>query len=314
MPRDDRTGTDDGEAGGAGAETGAADDAVDEAFGLVSDEIRAGIVRALGDDAGRESPWEPVSFSELRSRVDPEIDSAQFNYHLQKLVGRFVAKGEAGYRLRPAGMKLYRAVRAGSFTREVSLDPFPVGRDCYNCGGAVAASYDDGVFEVACPDCGRVYEHTLVPPSAVEGADERELLDRVDRYNRHRSLAKARGVCPVCASALGATFVRPAETPMLDAEELDVVVRRPCDHCGARSYMSVGLALLYDPDLVAFCRERGLDVTETPRWELEFAMTDRDVTVRSTDPWEVALQIELDGDALELVVDDDLNVVERNRS
>ncbi|NHN59328.1 MULTISPECIES: ArsR family transcriptional regulator [Halorussus] len=299
MASDDRPGT---------------DDPADEAFGLVGNDLRASIVRALGDDAGRESPWEPVSFSELRSRVDADVDSAKFNYHLQELVGRFVAKSDEGYRLRPAGMKLYRAVRAGSFTRDAALDPFPVGLDCYNCGGAVEASYDDGIFEVACPDCGRVYDHTLVPPSAVEGAGERELLARVDQFNRHRTLARSRGVCPVCAHALDATFLRPGETPMLDAEELDAIVHRPCDHCGARSYMSVGLALLYDPDLVAFCRERGLDVTETPRWELEFAMTDRYVTVRSTDPWEVALEVELDGDSLELVVDGDLHVVERNRA
>ena len=306
MASDDRPSSDDRPA--------SADAPVSEAFELVGDEIRAGIVRVLGDDAGRESPWRPVSFSELRSRVDSDIDSAQFNYHLQKLVGQFVAKNDDGYRLRPAGMKLYRAVRAGSFTREVSLDPFPVGLDCYNCGGAVEASYDDGIFEVACPACGRIYEHTMVPPSAVEGADERELLARVDQYNRHRTLAESRGVCRICANALGVELLEPEETPMTDAGQLDVVVHRPCDHCGTRPYMSVGTALLYDSDLVAFCREHGFDVTETPRWELEFAMTDRYLTVRSTDPWEVAFEIALDGDSLELVVDGDLNVVERTRS
>jgi hypothetical protein len=76
--------------------------------------------------------------------------------------------------------------------------------------------------------------------------------------------------------------------------------------------MSVGEALLYDPDLIAFCRERGLDVTTTPTWELEFAKTDRYVTVRSTDPWEVSLELTLDEETLELIVDDDMNVIERN--
>jgi hypothetical protein len=38
------------------------------------------------------------------------------------------------------------------------------------------------------------------------------------------------------------------------------------------------------------------------------------VEVRSTDPWTVALDLELDGDSLELVVDDELNVVERTLS
>lgn len=296
MPFDDRT---------------PADDGVEEAFGLVGNEIRAEIVRALGDAAGKESPWRAVSFSDLRSRVAVDIDSAGFNYHLQQLVGQFVAKTDEGYRLRPGGMELYRAVRAGTFTREGSLDPFPVGVDCYECGATVVAAYDDGVFEVRCSDCERVYDHALVPPSAVEDADDRELLERVDQYNRSRLRATSRGVCHVCANGLDVRFCRPDETPLRDAGQLDAVVHLPCDYCGTRPYMSVGLALLDDPDLIAFCNDRGLDVTATPIWELEFAMTDRYVTVRSTDPWEVALELELAGDTLELVVDDDLDVVEK---
>jgi len=65
---------------------------------------------------------------------------------------------------------------------------------------------------------------------------------------------------------------------------------------------------------VAFCHERGVDVRETPIWELEFAATDRFVTVGSRDPWEFAIGVHLDGGVLELVVDDELEVVERNRA
>jgi hypothetical protein len=37
-------------------------------------------------------------------------------------------------------------------------------------------------------------------------------------------------------------------------------------------------------------------------------MTDRYLTVRSTDPWEVALSIPCEDETLELVVDEDLSV------
>jgi len=40
-------------------------------------------------------------------------------------------------------------------------------------------------------------------------------------------------------------------------------------------------------------------------------MTDRDVTVRSRDPWEVALETTCDGDRLEFVVDETLELVEQ---
>lgn len=65
------------------------------------------------------------------------------------------------------------------------------------------------------------------------------------------------------------------------------------------------------PTLVS--HERGLDVTTTPVWELDFAATDRYVCIYSTDPWDIALELTLDGDMLELVVDDNLAVIERNR-
>jgi hypothetical protein len=74
--------------------------------------------------------------------------------------------------------------------------------------------------------------------------------------------------------------------------------------------MSVGLSLLYNSSLIAFFQERDLDITTTPIWELEFAMTDRFVDIRSSDPWKIALCVEQDGDELELVVDDDLTVLD----
>lgn len=79
-------------------------------------------------------------------------------------------------------------------------------------------------------------------------------------------------------------------------------------------YLTVGEALLGDAELIAFCHERGLDVTGTPIWELEFAATDRHTTVRGTDPWEIALSVTRDGDTVELVVDHTLTVTERART
>lgn len=74
--------------------------------------------------------------------------------------------------------------------------------------------------------------------------------------------------------------------------------------------MVVGSALLTHPGLVTFFHQRGLDVTSRPAWEFEFASTDNYTTVRSTDPWEVALVVSRSGESLELVVDDSLTVLE----
>ena len=89
-----------------------------DAFALVGNETRAEILRVLG-----EEPWAGLSFSELRSRVDPDLDSGQFNYHLQQLVGQFVRHTDDGYEMRPAGVTLYRTIRAGIFSRTATVDP-----------------------------------------------------------------------------------------------------------------------------------------------------------------------------------------------
>ncbi|MFB6139637.1 MAG: winged helix-turn-helix domain-containing protein [Halosimplex sp.] len=287
---------------------GPADTEPEDAFALIGDETRAGILRALGED-----PHEGVSFSELRERVDPEIDSGQFNYHLSKLVGQFVDRGEEGYTMRAEGLALYRLIRAGSVNRRASLDPFDAGFDCHFCGTGVEGSYADGAFELRCPGCDHVYSHTHVPPRAVEAGDAEDLLDRVARYNRHEMFAHARGVCPTCVNALETGFVPGEEVWIEGSESLDVFVRTACDHCGARYYMSVGLALLSHPEVVSFFRDRGVDLSDRRHWELEWAMTDRHLTVRSTDPWEVALSIPCEDETLELVVDDSLTVVEATR-
>jgi DNA-binding transcriptional ArsR family regulator len=280
-----------------------ADAAPEDAFALVGNETRAAILRALG-----ERPHEGIAFSELRERVDPEMDSGQFNYHLSQLTGEFVDRDEDGYTLRSEGLALYRLVRAGSANRRASLDPFEIGLDCYFCTTPVEGYYDEGAFELRCPGCDHVYSHTQVPPSAVETGDRRDVLERVDQYNRHEMLAHARGVCPTCVNALETEFV-PGEAVWSEgSDRFDAFVGTDCGNCGASHYMSVGLAVLYHPAVVSFFHDHGVDVTSRPHWEFEWAMTDRHLTVRSTDPWAVELAVPCGDETLELVVDGDLSV------
>jgi hypothetical protein len=280
-----------------------------EAFALIGNEIRADILRVLGQD-----PHTGISFSELRSRVDEDIDSGQFNYHLDKLVGHFVLDGEDGYELRPAGLSLYRAIRAGSFDRRTTRDPFDAGFDCFFCGAAVEASYDDGLFRLACPDCAHEFTHTMIPPSAVESVAADALLDHVSQYSRHELRAHLRGVCPTCVNPVEQSLVAGEEVWSEGAEHFDWWARYHCDHCGRSQYTSIGMAMLYEPAVIAFFHEHDVDVTRRPYWEFEFVMTDHCTTVRETDPFEAAVEVSHGGEILELVVDEDLAVVETTRA
>ncbi|MFT4933083.1 MAG: DNA-binding transcriptional ArsR family regulator, partial [Natronomonas sp.] len=63
----------------------------EEVFAVLADDTRVAILQALWETEDYEA-----SFSELRDAVGMR-DSGQFNYHLDKLVGPFVAKAEDGY-------------------------------------------------------------------------------------------------------------------------------------------------------------------------------------------------------------------------
>jgi DNA-binding transcriptional ArsR family regulator len=281
--------------------------ALEETFATIGNETRAEILRILGGE-----PHSALSFSELRSRMTSDIGSGQFNYHLDKLRGQFVTRTEDGYTLRPEGVILYRLVRAGTFTQEVDLDPFEVGVDCYFCGAAVEARYETGILEMVCPGCDYQYGRTRLPPSAIDSDDPHAALSLIDQYLRQDILALSGGVCPFCVNAVDVAFVTD-EGWMEDVDPLDVLVRYTCDHCGNQHYLSVGLSLLYRPSLIAFFHDHGVDVTETPHWEFEFAMTDAALTVRDTDPWEVTLEITRGEETLVVTVDDDLTVLEADR-
>jgi len=64
----------------------------EETLSLIGNEVRAEILWALSDARGGVGSPPVLSFSELRSRVDADVDSSQFNYHLQQLVGHFVER------------------------------------------------------------------------------------------------------------------------------------------------------------------------------------------------------------------------------
>lgn len=77
-----------------------------EALHLVTNETRRAIVETLweADDA-------PLRFTILRQRSGVE-ESARFNYHLQKLLGRCVRDAAPGYELTPRGERFIAAMCA----------------------------------------------------------------------------------------------------------------------------------------------------------------------------------------------------------
>jgi Zn ribbon nucleic-acid-binding protein len=305
---------------GEGGEGGPASPS--EAFELVGNEVRQEILLALSEPDGETLNTPVLPFSELYDRVDADVNSSNFNYHLQQLLGQFVEQrepdetahpnpgvaDEPGYALRPEGLLLTWIVRSGAGTMGASPRSFDAGFDCHHCDAPVRATYENAVFLLECSGCGYHYDYNLTPPGVARDTDDpEELLARVAAYNRTIRGGFARGVCPLCANAVDHRFVPAAETNYPRKDLREVFVHRRCDHCGYIDYLTVGELLLQEPALVGFCLEHGVDVVSQPIWELPFAATDECVTVEQTEPWTVRFSLTLDGETLELRVDDDLS-------
>lgn len=281
------------------------DDTSENAFSLVGNEIRAAMLRVIAGEGD-------VSFSEIRSGVPMDLDPGRANYHLQQLVGPLVEQTDTGYRLHAAGYRVNRALQAVTFPRQDSRT-VAADFDCHICGSMVAAHFQEGFIRIQCPDCEYTYFTDVVEPPLETFEGPQAAFAHCSRYTQYRILAYADGICRTCGTAVEPGLQPPAEVPMAAKRDRKVSVYLSCTSCGTRADLTVGMALLTDRVLRSFCADHGVDVLSTPYWELGFAATDTHVSVTTTDPWDVTLRVPFDDEVLELAVDDNLTVTDRQR-
>lgn len=276
-------------------------DGADEAFSVLADETRLAILRELWWADG------PLPFSDLRERVGTD-DSGRFNYHLKKLTDHFVDRTDDGYELCTAAIRVLGAVFAGTYSETATLEPIPVGADCYECGGPVEARYDGGQVAVECADCEAGYMDFVVPPGILHDRNREELPVVFSQYVRSVARHAATGFCPFC---LGST------APGLGDERVEergmVGGTYTCRRCDTTIRAMVVAFLLDHPAVVRFYDDHGIDVRTTPLWELEWLYDDEASWYESADPPVATVRIELDGDALTLRLNEDLRVIDRSR-
>jgi len=269
------------------------------AFGSLADENRIAILLALwgADD---------LSFAELQSAAGFE-DSSRFNYHLSKLVGRFVEKDDDRYRLRAAGAKAIDVVvdeRFGSSSKPVDL---ALDAGCPDCGTALRARYENDTITIECPDCDCVVHLGYFPPRGRAARDPEAFLDAyAKRLWRDFTLAYE-GICPRCS---GRTTTRIEVDPDW---HLDLPAVSDCADCGTSIGTTIGLRLLSDPAVVAFLWDHGDTVDGRPFWEFPFCIDDADAEVVSEEPFRVVVPIERGGEVLRVTVDRSAQVVETAR-
>lgn len=289
----------------------------ESAFVTLGHELRLQILLALW-----EAPGFSRSFSELRRAVG-ERDSGSFSYHLSKLVGHFVAETDAGYELQYPGHRVLDAIQSGVFYDEASVGPLDLDADCRACGSTLSFEYDtDYVARVRCRDCG---DRTLEWPFDPGGTADRDAAAVVAAFDRRTKLlwsCALDGVCPFCAGRVDRTLGEPASSSgvcvgvidQLDryesyfAADHPAIVSVDCRRCSFYSFVPVGTVLLSHPAVPFRLFEAGIDVRETPLWDLGFVVDGERVTVRDTDPTVVAVRLFDDGRSPIATVDESLRV------
>ena len=275
-----------------------------EAFGLVANETRFSILRALWDLA----EWDDrtASFGEIRSEAGVR-DSGQFNYHLGELTPEFVREVEAGYRLTEAGRRVVGAAVSGVYTdHEVVVEPEPAG-ECPGCGGGLELRYENGYVRVDCGDCDTGVFDMSTPPVVVAERDGEAVGDALVRHATAAFQRMNRGFCVYCDGPLDPT-VEPGD----DEDGPDLTAKLSCRACGRTFGWSVVAGLLDHPAVVAMLYEAGIDAREFPVWGV-FTRLDRAVAVASEDPLRIEASIGVDDARMDLVVDEDLTVVDHER-
>lgn len=313
----------------------------EEAFKLLGHETRLGILHALWEEHGGEGPPpdSPVTFTALRKHVGLH-DGSQFNYHLDKLTGRYIGKTDEGYFLRRPGYRIIQTVLSGTGMKPVSVSPQPFEFDCEYCDAETVVGYHDEYLYHACTECvggwGTAEEFPIPAPELGTGgllglfgvdpnwAAAPHTMDIRDLYLReiYQTIQSVlTGLCDSCYGEIhGTVDICQDHEATSDAlcqacdRRYRIRVVYECSSCEEKSGMPPGWVVVYHPATVQFAFEQGMVIgqpndPESLRETYDLARS-ADVTVTDEQELEISVDFAIDSDVLRFRLDTELNVLE----
>lgn len=300
-----------------------------EAFQLLSDETRIGILRVLWDahDPAQETP---VRFADLRERLGVE-DPGRLNYHLNKLIDRFVRRTDAGYELMDSGKRVVRMLLSGTAIDNPEINPVAVDISCWYCGGGVEWSYRDGWRYLECTSCDArcvesfppgVISKNEFPPSGLRDRTPNEINEADRVWGAHRRASVMDGVCPECAGDMPVTAIDICEDHRPDWDKYQF-----CENCGSIFRMLVShvcegcryrwrMPTLFYPSrqsaLIAFFYEQGVEF-DLATYEQRTLLLDFEEDLVSMDPLRICISIPLENEVLQFTYDERMELVKESR-
>ena len=285
------------------------DIALADALSALSNEVRIAILQVFFEETtpGTIEPEFTLTFSELCERVDV-ASSSQFAYHLEQLTDQFLHKTDDGYALTYAGVRLLRALHAGSFTESISRKPLPIAEPCPKCNQtSLEARCEGNYVEIYCTAHKSQVGLLPFPPTGLRRDDPQAFLRALNRYHRFQFALAVDGICPECGGAIESEFQR--RDKQTDGRE--AALRLSCGTCGWWRGIPALFCVLEHPAVVGFYAEHGENIRDRPVWSLG---ENWDEQVVAEEQVCIEVRTQLNGEELRLVVDDDLTVQEIERS
>ena len=292
------------------------DDDPGDVFAALADEIRVAILQSL-----RARPESTASFSTLQDAVEIE-DSGRFNYHLGKLIGRFIRKTDNGYELTQAGKSIVGAIESGAYTTNSEISPIRLDESCRFCGATQHLSYRNEYVSVECDSCHAAYDFA-VPPVVFAKCDSAEIPDLASRHLRTIIQLQYAGFCSFCNGRITQTVGPLSEfdsTAILPDEHLEEdaslrespAVEFDCQQCGATAFSGIGDVLLDHPSVIGFYDDHGINLRERHCWAFPSA-DGFDVDVLRDSPFRLEVTYSCGGESLSVRVDEQLAVLGTER-
>ncbi|MFD1647634.1 winged helix-turn-helix domain-containing protein [Haloarchaeobius litoreus] len=284
-------------------------DGVDErppndVFGLLGNEVRVDILRALG-----MRPNDRLSFSALFDRVDI-ADSGNFNYHLDRLCGVFVRKtddgDDSGYELTHAGREVVGAMYAGTYTTNATIDPIRPGWNCLLCDGEMVVRYADERAEFRCVDCDGGAEFSF-PPGNIDQYDREELPTAFARWYHQTFGSLFDGFCQLCSGRVERDLLwlpggGPGEEPKPSMAEFE------CGRCGSVARVSGGTMATFHPVVEGFLAEHGFDASARHPSQVWADLDGFRAEIHSEDPPRFSVHFTVDGERASVEIGPDASI------
>jgi hypothetical protein len=300
---DDDLSTEDPSKGGV-VETGA------EIFSILSNEDRLEILLTLSRTR-TPTDDQKYTFNEFLDE-SPIRDSGRFNYHLNLLRETFIENPDDDYSLSYTGAIIALLLHSGKLTRDPTVDLTETNVDCPYCDGALSVGYRDKLVIVTCEDCNTQVSKMRVPPGCVDRSSAEYLLRSSVQFGLREVITLRDGICPNCGGVATPSVV--SEEERKSGGDIPAVFYQ-CEDCIYFFRTGISAVMMTHPEFISFCHDHGLDILapDSPQQYLEIH-DKRTVSVRSRDPWQFKFQVELEGETLTMVLDEELERIESERT